>query len=293
MLSVKKIIIIIVVVIGLLVIGSGVGVYFYLQNNEALGGNVDLNNNDINDHYVNNGYENGEKANNDYQNNDNHELELPRTVATPEEVIYLATNFINQAGTMGEPITNESCELVFNSESNLRGESLIGLEQIIAPNSPALDVFYDSYTADKESAFLLETFQVSNLVINEDAILFYENTVERFYEITISLISTAYIAGPITEFVLIEDAKHFEGAEDGAHFFTQTDRSRFDLHRNYIYFNNIRITVVEKDGEFLLYDIAELVYAMSFRFSIWDGQWFWTFSDFQRVSEELGEVQCN
>ena len=302
----KKIVIIIILAVLLVGTGIGVGAYFLLQNgleqSDVSSNNEYLNDGYLNYEYLSNEYPNNQYSNIQHQNNDNLELIFYGVVDTPEEVVYLTTSFINQAGTMGEPLSVESCRLL-NQENNFRSESLVELKQMIAPNSPAAIALESSSIQDVQSILALITFQVSYLTISENAILFYENYDERFYEVTISLISTEYVFGPITEFFYAEYHEPYYGVghEHGDHsncfhhlFYARVSESRFDLRRNHIHFDNISGIVIERNGEFLLYDITELMNTMSERFSIWDGQpWGWGNFDFQHDFETIGEVVCD
>ena len=80
----KKLVIVAVIVILLLSFG-GAGVYFHIQNNDILGGNVDLNTDYLTNQYPNNDGLNGEDSNNEYQNGEDANLAyLPQNPFDPD-----------------------------------------------------------------------------------------------------------------------------------------------------------------------------------------------------------------
>jgi len=80
----KKLVIVAVIVILLLSFG-GAGVYFHIQNNDILGGNVDLNTDYLTNQYPNNDGLNGEDSNNEYQNGEDANLVyLPQNPFDPD-----------------------------------------------------------------------------------------------------------------------------------------------------------------------------------------------------------------
>ena len=250
------------------------------------------------DEYVNSNYTNNEKINSDNQDVGFHGL-----VSTPAEVSEFVTNFIIQAGTMGEPLSAESCELVFNQQNNFREESLDSVRRMVAQNSPTADTLELSPTQDIVSSDHLTTFQINDLIISRDAVLFYENTDERFYEVRVDLISTEYVARMVIEFVHfeLEEGQIYCGVwhEDSGYdecyelFKDVISESRFNLGRIDLHLDNISITVVQRNGEFFMYDATRLTNILGERFSVWDGNsGGWRGSRFQRDVENFGEVDC-